>query len=150
MVLFTAVNVTNVPERARYTARRLQIDAKDCDKAALVWRATRDHTSLSYGLVTPGQAFALPDAESGRYWYQAQALTTLPGTSHGQWADYKVWPRVATAWHAKSDSAWAEVVRAGLLTQAEADRMRRDGSGYMGWRIGVSEGGKWMFAIAGD
>ncbi|WP_068402724.1 hypothetical protein [Kribbia dieselivorans] len=147
---FRKVNTLNVPSRAVHTARRLQTDAKDCDKRALVWRATKDRTHLSYGFQTPAQAFAIPDRQERRYWYLAKALTIKPGTSKTEFATYKVWPRVATRLHANKDAAWQELVTSGMYSQREVNAMRRSGIGYTGWRVGVSAGGRWVFDIAGD
>lgn len=139
-----------LPDRARRTAEAIRTDTVGCRQDALVWRTTRDRTRLSFGITTPRQAWALPDDPEHRYGWTAVAMGTQWGTQKTAYATYRVWPRVATPYWADSDTAWQEVVDAGLLTPAQAEQMREAGTGYMGWRVGVSDGGKWVFDIAGD
>lgn len=135
-------------DATRYTASRIAHDAQNCRMDALVWRSTRDKTSLSFGALTPRQVWAVPDRDQ-RYDATARAMTTQWGTQkNGRWT-YRVWPRVATSYWADSDKAWQEAIDAGLITKSEAEWMRRE-TGYMGYRVRVSQGGRWMYAIAGD
>lgn len=142
------VVVRGMPTTTRATARALLGAGVRCDAAALTKRAERDKTRLSFGIVTAKEFFALPEKET-KYRYLVDALVKArPGydkTSH----DY-VWPRLAAGDAYLDRSAWDEAVAAGLLTKAQAAQMRRDGTGYLGWRLAISERGEWRFFIAGD
>ena len=37
-----------------------------------------------------------------------------------------------------------------LYTQAQIDAMRRGGSGYLGYRVGITPAGDWQYFVAGD
>lgn len=139
-----------LPAKARRTAEIIRHDTLSCREDALVWRTNRDRTRLSYGLTTPRQAWALPEDSEHRYGWTAVAMGTKWGTQKTAYATYRIWPRVATPYWANSDTAWEEAIDAGLVTREEARQMRASGDGYLGWRVGVSDGGKWMFDIAGD
>ena len=142
------VVVRGMPTPTRATARALLGAGVRCDAAALTKRAERDKTRLSFGIVTAKEFFALPEKET-KYRYLVDALVKArPGydkTSH----DY-VWPRLAAGDAYLDRSAWDEAVAAGLLTKAQAAQMRRDGTGYLGWRLAISDRGEWRFFIAGD
>ncbi len=142
------VVVRGMPTTTRATARALLGAGVRCDAAALTKRAERDKTRLSFGIVTAKEFFALPEKET-KYRYLVDALVKArPGydkTSH----DY-VWPRLAAGDAYLDRSAWDEAVAAGLLTKAQAAQMRRDGTGYLGWRLAISDRGEWRFFIAGD
>lgn len=142
------VVVRVMPTTTRATAPALLGAGVRCDAAALTKRAERDKTRLSFGIVTAKEFFALPEKET-KYRYLVDALVKArPGydkTSH----DY-VWPRLAAGDAYLDRSAWDEAVAAGLLTKAQAAQMRRDGTGYLGWRLAISDRGEWRFFIAGD
>ena len=142
------VVVRGMPTATRTTARALLVGGVRCDAASLTKRAQHDKTRLSFGIVTPKDFFALGEKEV-RYRYLVDALVKArPGyekISHSY-----VWPRVAAGEAYQERAAWDEAVAAGLLTKAQADQMRRQDSGYLGWRISVSERGTWEFFIAGD
>lgn len=142
------VVVRGMPTQTRQTARTLLARAVRCDAGALVKRATADGTRLSFGLVTPKEFFALPEQEV-RYRYLVDTVArSRPGFEKVGGA--YVWPRVATEAGTKDPRAWDEAVAAELLTRRQADRMRREGSGYLGWRLAVGESGAWHLFVAGD
>ena len=125
---------------AAATTRALRAAAGRCDTTALVTRAAQDTTALGLASEQPTPAWALPRRAQR---YRALAtLLTLPAAREGsQW----VTPRVATA--PDDLTAWDEVVRAGLLTRAQADAMRGAGRGYTGWRAGVTDDGRWAYFV---
>lgn len=142
------VVVRGMPPSTRTTARALLGSAVRCDAAALTKSAERDKTRLSFGIVTPKEFFALPEKEM-KYRYLVDALVKArPG--YEKVSRSYVWPRVAAGDGYKDRSAWDEAVAAGLLTKAQAAQMRRDGSGYLGWRIGITDRGSWQYFVAGD
>lgn len=138
-----------LPDAVAHTAERIRHDTIHCREDALVWRTSRDRTQLSYGLVTPRQAWQLPEREDHRYGWTAVAMDTPWGTQRSSAGTYRVWPRVATAYWSDRDVAWEEAIDAGLVTRSEAQRMRET-TGYTGWRVGVRDDGRWMWDIAGD
>lgn len=138
-----------LPKVPQATAMTILRAAVTCDAKTLTAIARKDHTSLSFGLVSPAQAFAVPD-DDGRYKALVLMLTrTRPVADRAYRARTAyVWPRVSRGDNDRA--AWAETVSAGLLTAKEAAQMRRMGSGYMGWRTGIDVRGRWLFDIAGD
>lgn len=138
--------------KARATARAVIDDAKTCDKAALVWRSTRDRTQLSFGDVSPSQAWSTPDvsyrwANYHRYADTVKVLRARPRTFTSHGVRYTVWPRVA---YDNTSGAWAEAVEAKVLTAAEARTMRRIMGSYSGYRVYITDGGRLDAALAGD
>lgn len=142
------ITVRGMPRATTATARALLVGGVRCDAAALTKRAERDTTRLTFGIVTAKEFFALPEKET-KYRYLVDALVKArPG--YDKISRTYVWPRLAAGDGYKDRSAWDEAVAAGLLTKAQAQQMRRDDTGYLGWRIGVSDRGEWHFFIAGD
>ena len=121
-----------------------------CDSDTLIALAMDSGTELMSGTETPEQTFALPEPDSEHYRTLTALLTGTTGAYSGEDSDEKaiVWPRVATEEFADSDEAWAEVVAAGLLTDAEAETQRA--GGYKGMRIGMTLDGTWQYYSAGD
>lgn len=142
------VVVRGMPTTTRTTARALLGSGVRCDARALTKRAERDETRLSFGIVTAEEFFALPEKET-KYRYLVDALAKARPGYDKLSRDY-VWPRVAAGDGYQDPAAWDEAVAAGLLTKDQAAAMRRNGSGYLGWRIGISDRGEWHFFIAGD
>lgn len=130
---------------AAATAKALYAAATSCDSAALVALATKSTTSLSFGGQTPQQAFALP-ANKPRY----AALVTLLGLTPVPDIDGTLTPKVFSERYGDDEAAWAEVVRVGLVTSAEARLMRLDFGQYVGYRLGIASDGTWTYLIAGD
>lgn len=142
------VIVRGMPTATKRAARTLLGGAVRCDATALAKRAEKDRTRLTFGLLTPKQFFGLPEKEV-RYRFIVDALVkTRPGYEKIS-KDY-VWPRVAAGDGYLDPKAWDEAIAAGLITRAEADRSRREGMGYMGWRYSISEKGQWMSFVSGD
>lgn len=141
-----------LPDEARATAEFLLDAALRCDEQLLATAAAESATTLTFGEADPYEFFGLPEGDDRIYWVIATLLTQTP---HAAQADDSnpatfVWPRVHTGDWAEADEAWQEVVDAGLLTADEAADMRAGGSGYLGWRLGISGDGTWQFLVAGD
>jgi hypothetical protein len=49
-----------------------------------------------------------------------------------------------------SEADWQALVDAGLHTQEEVDRMKEQGTGYLGYRTAITADGDWQFFVAGD
>ena len=133
----------SLPDQTRDRAEEVLAAAADCDLDTLVALAQQDQTFLSFGVVSPEEAFA---GEEGAE--RAAAIATVmtlfePGQDAAD-APYR-WPGTI-----QSEEDWVLVVESGLHTQDEVDLMRGSGMGYTGWRVGVDSGGTWMFMTAGD
>lgn len=141
-----------LPEPARATAELVLDAALRCDEQLLATAAEESGTTLSFGDVDPYEFFGLPEDDERVYGVIVTLLTEL---AHAAEADDStparfVWPRVHSGDWADADEAWQEVVDAGLLTDDEAAEMRAAGSGYLGWRLGITGDGDWQFLVAGD
>lgn len=111
-----------------------------CDRKRLVTLASDDSTEVSFGGLTPEQAFALP-AEKERYQKGAILLSLKPEVVEG----YARWPA-----EPKTEDEWDTLVAAGLLTESDKDMLRAGGTGYTGWRIVIDDSGTMTAFIAGD
>lgn len=141
-----------LPEPTRATAELLLDAALRCDEQLLSTAAAESDTTLTFGGADPYEFFGLPDDDTGVYAVILTLLTRIPYAAEADDATPAtfVWPRVHTGDWADTDEAWQEVVDAGLLTADEAADMRGAGSGYLGWRLGISGDGTWRFLTAGD
>ena len=130
------------------TAQTLVAAAKACDSEQLIELATEHGTQLMFTTETPEQVFGLPEVDTLPYERVVRLLAGTGGVVSGGNAGNGtiVWPRVSTPEFRDSDEAWAEVVSAGLLTQAEADTQRADETfGYTGMVIGIDGSGIWRY-----
>lgn len=46
------------------------------------------------------------------------------------------------------EESWAEV--ADILGDEQVDEMRQAGTGYLGYRVGISSDGRWQYFVGGD
>ncbi|MFC8798700.1 hypothetical protein ACFT2C_13280 [Promicromonospora sp. NPDC057138] len=135
-------------EAAGGTAQAIVEAATDCDSNGLIQLATEHDTQLMYSTETPEQVFSMPENDAMPYETLVRLLAGTTGVVNGGDAGNETitWPRVSTKEFRDSDEAWAEVVDAGLLTQAEADTQRADETlGYTGMVIGIAEDGTWRY-----
>jgi hypothetical protein len=58
------------------------------------------------------------------------------------------WPSAYTTHPTVQD--WNGLVRAGVYTRAEVNRMRQGGNVYYGYRTAITKTGDWQFFVAGD
>jgi hypothetical protein len=58
------------------------------------------------------------------------------------------WPSAYTAHPRPAD--WDALVRAGLVTRAQATKAQKSGNVYYGYRTAITRSGDWQFFIAGD
>ncbi|MEU4364838.1 hypothetical protein [Promicromonospora sp. NPDC023987] len=130
------------------TAATIVEAARACDSERLIQLATQHGTQLMFSTETPEQVFGLPEADTLPYGTVVRLLAGTVGVVNGgdPGNETITWPRVSTQEFADSDEAWAEVVSAGLLTQAEADAQRADETfGYTGMVIGIDKSGTWRY-----
>lgn len=140
-----------LPPAVDQARRALVAAAVACDYERLAGTAGSPFT-FSYGDSADPATF-WRDAEDGGdrpLWQLAQVLQlsfeVVAGPNPAE--DIYVWPAVAAG--DPGDDAWAEVAEAGLYTAAELDAMRTGGSGYLGYRAGITAAGEWIFFVAGD
>lgn len=145
-------DVADLPEEARATAEFLLDAALRCDEQLLATAAFESSTQLTFADADPYEFFGLPEDDEQVYSVIVTLLTEVPYAAEGDDATPAtfVWPRVQTSDWADADEAWQEVVDTGLLTASEADEQRAAGTGYLGWRIGISGDGTWRYFVAGD
>lgn len=145
-------DLARLPDQARAAAAFLLDAALRCDEQLLATAAFESGTTLTFGEADPYEFFGLPEQDEEIYAIIATLLTETPYAAEADDATPAtfVWPRVHTSDWVDADQAWQEVVDAGLLTAAEADEMRAAGTGYLGWRLGITGEGDWQFFVAGD
>jgi hypothetical protein len=127
--------------------------ANACDSERLIQLATDHGTELMFSTETPEQVFGLPENDALPYETVVRLLAATTGVVNGgdPGNETITWPRVATEEFADSEEAWAEVVSAGLLTQADADAQRADETfGYTGMVIGIDQSGTWRYYSPSD
>jgi hypothetical protein len=114
-----------------------------------------DYEGLA-ALAPEGLRFSFGDeTDAAEYWRQLEAqgedpmaklarILTLPyGRDE---AENYAWPSA----HGPSptDEDWEAVV--GLYPRAQVEEMRMAGVGYLGYRVGITPAGEWIYFVAGD
>lgn len=149
-----------IPPAVEETRALLAELAVACDLEELAALAAADQTTISYGL---------PD-DAAAYWEQVEdegdpalrmlrvLLETDPFVQTFESADMTIatWPALAALdpnvpEHAdRMEGAIEDVVATGLYTREEVDEILSHGSGWLGWRVGITDDGTWAFFVAGD
>lgn len=137
-----AANVTGMSAQAAAKAKRISTAARACDSATLVSLARADSTGLA-GDQPPASVFT---SKAGPSYVALAIVLSLPPTES---FDGTIQPRVFSEQYAQNDAEWDKVVRAGLVTRAQATKMRQDDGGYTGYRVGIAEDGTWTFFTTG-
>lgn len=151
--------VTGLPPRVASMRVRIVAAARRCDYAALVRLGNERGRGLafSYGGTASAAQFWRMLERKGTRPRPMEALVKVLSLPHAAVAasgrtvpparaQFYVWPSAhrlnptARDWHA---------VRA-LYSQAQIDSMRRGGTGYLGYRVGITPAGDWQYFIAGD
>lgn len=154
-----AKTVAGLPPRVASMRLRIVAAARRCDYSALVRLGNERGRGLafSYGGTASAPRFWRTLERSGRRPRPMEALVKVLSLPYAAVAlsgravpraraRFYVWPRA----HRTNPSVrdWA-ALRA-LYTQAEIDAMRRGGTGYLGYRVGITPAGDWQYFIAGD
>jgi hypothetical protein len=139
------VDTAGVPDATAATAERLMAAALACDGAELVRMATADQTELSFGIITPEEAFAIPAAseEENRYRLLSTLLTFAPRVDDE--FGFHRWPA-----EPETDADWQALVDAGVISASVRDTMREFGEGYIGYRVVIAADGRWTAFLSGD
>jgi hypothetical protein len=138
---------------------RIVAAARRCDYAALVRLGNERGRGLafSFGGTSDAAAFWRTLERNGPRPRPMGALVKLLSLPHATVgfdgravprarARFYVWPRAHRLNPSASDWRALRV----LYTQAQIDAMRRGGSGYLGYRVGITPAGDWQYFIAGD
>jgi hypothetical protein len=138
---------------------RIVAAARRCDYAALVRLGNERGRGLafSYGGTMSAPAFWRILEQDGPDPRPMKALAKLLSMPHAavalngrevapHRARFYVWPRAHR--HNASAADWRQLRT--LYSAAQIQRMRRGGSGYLGYRVGIKPNGDWQFFIAGD
>jgi hypothetical protein len=153
-----AKSVAGLPPRVASIRLRIVAAARRCDYAALVRLGNERGRGLafSYGGTTSAPQFWRMLERNGRPrpMEALVKLLALPYATVGldgravprARARFYVWPRAHRLHPSARD--W-QAVRV-LYTQAQIDAMRRGGTGYLGYRVGITPAGDWQYFIAGD
>lgn len=134
--------------------REIVAAAVSCDYDALADLATAgvDYFTFSYGAGDdPADHWREAEARGDRpLWYLVQLLALSygfqTGPSFADSQDTYLWPAAASG----NEDDWSAISDAGLYTEKELELMRTGGSGYLGYRVGITAGGDWIFFVAGD
>ncbi len=144
----------DLPTPVAEMRREITAAAVACDYDALADLATAgaDYFTFSYGAGDdPAEHWREAEDRGDRtLWYLVQLLA-LPygfqtGPSFADSQDIYLWPAAASG----DEDDWSAISDANLYSEEELDLMRDRGSGYLGYRVGITAGGDWIFFVAGD
>jgi hypothetical protein len=151
--------VAGLPPRVASMRSRIVAAARRCDYAALVRLGNERGRGLafSYGATLSAPRFWRMLERSGPRPRPMEALVKLLSLPYATVAldgravpparaRFYVWPSAHRTNPSPRD--W-RALRA-LYTQAQIDAMRRGGTGYLGYRVGITPAGDWQYFIAGD
>lgn len=149
-----------LPPAVEETRALLAELAVACDLEQLAAIAEADQTTISYGL---------PD-DAAAYWEQVEdegepamrmlrvLLETEPFVQTFESADTTIvsWPALTALdpnvpeHAARMEEAIDDLVATGLYSREEVDEILSGGTGWLGWRVGITDDGTWTYFVAGD
>ncbi len=131
------------------TINAIREAAAACDYESLSEMAERDGVTISFGgAESLGQAWVQETRILGvNPRGQLLAVTEMDPAQVAGDPAYVVWPAVTET---NSDADWAALVEAGIYSDGGEIESMRDAGGYLGYRVGVANDGRWLFAVAGD
>jgi hypothetical protein len=151
--------VAGLPPRVASLRLRIVAAARRCDYAALVRLGNERGRGLafSYGGTTSAAQFWRMLERDGPRPRPMEALVKVLSLPYAtvalngrpvprRRARFYVWPSA----HRLNPSARDWRVLRALYPQAQIDAMRRGGTGYLGYRVGITPAGDWQYFIAGD
>lgn len=133
------MNLTGLDGAAKQTAQTIYHAARVCDSATLVKVASSDKTRLGYDHTSAKSVFTIPQ-QGARYDTMLQLMGLPSVTASVNGSTTHIWPRAVGA--PKDAAAWDEVVKLGLVTRAQATRMRENGN-YTGPQLWIADDGTW-------
>lgn len=146
------VDQTNLPPLVAEVRMALLNGAASCDLEGLAARAIADGTNVSFG-GSDDPAGLWQDLESFGATPMADLIAVLhlsPGTTDdGQGTVFYVWPAVAAMddWSDATEEQRSELADLfGADALADWDLF----GGYIGYRVGITDSGRWAFFVQGD
>ena len=135
----SVIGSQHVTARASFARSLIAAAAASCDYARL------EHVGRENGTFRFG-----PGSSASAYWRHEEELGHRPLASlirilrlpYALLGGAYVWPSAARPHPSPND--WALLVRAGVLTGAEAAAERSHGNRYTGWRAAVTPDGDWV------
>jgi hypothetical protein len=150
---------TTLPRAVDSMRLRIVAAARRCDYAALVRLGNERGRGLafSYGGTMSAPAFWRMLERNDHQPRPMEALVKLLSMPHAtvalngrdvapNRARFYIWPRAHRVDPSAAD--WRQLRT--LYSASQIERMRRGGSGYLGYRVGITPAGDWQFFIAGD
>ncbi|MDT0212576.1 hypothetical protein Q9R29_01655 [Rothia sp. ARF10] len=135
-------NVAGMSAAAATKAKKISEAARECDAQTLITLARADGT----GLAGDKPAASVFTSQAGSSYVALAILLSMQPTES---FDGTIQPRVFSEQYAQNDAEWDKVVKAGLITRAQATTMRQTDGGYTGYRVGLAEDGTWTFFTTG-
>lgn len=135
-------NTAGMSAAAATKAKKVSTAARACDAKTLVTLARADAT----GLAGDQPAASVFTSKAGPSYVALAILLSMPPTEA---FDGTIQPKVFSEQYAQDDAEWDRVISAGLLTRAQATKMRQDDGGYTGYRVGFAEDGTWTYFTTG-
>lgn len=135
-------NTAGMSAPAATKAKKVSTAARACDAKTLITLARADAT----GLAGDQPAASVFTSKAGPSYVALAILLSMPPTEA---FDGTIQPKVFSEQFAQSDAEWDKVISAGLLTRAQATKMRQDDGGYTGYRVGIAEDGTWTYFTTG-
>jgi hypothetical protein len=137
-----------LPPRVEAMRQRIVDAAVACDYGKLEALGRPNGFTFSFGATRSAAAYWRMLETTGRDRPLAKLVQVLRLRVTRNEAGAYAWPSAYSEKPTARD--WADVVRAGILTRRQADAMRSQGTGYLGYRVGITRAGDWQFFVAGD
>jgi len=134
----------NVTIQAMLVRSQIVSDATGCDYDRLE-QLGREHGTFKFGSGSSAAAFWRNQETLGRK--PLGSLIRILRQPYASLGGSYLWPAAAKG-H-PSAAAWSALVRAGILTRAQAATQRAHGNVYAGWRAVITPDGDWLSFTAG-
>jgi len=144
--LSASVAPQKLPPAAAAKRRAIVAAAVSCDYARLARLAGKSFRFSFGGEASPATFWRNEEASGHPVLATLVKLLRLPYTRNE--AGSYAWPSAYRERPSRAD--WDALVRAGVLTRAAADRQRKGGNVYYGYRLAITPRGVWQFYVAGD
>ena len=146
--LSPTVPAQKLPAAVASTRRRIVEAAVACDFTKLE-RIGKEQGGFSFSFGGEKSAAAYWRSQENNGHKPLAVLVKILGlpVTRNETGSY-AWPSAYTT-HPKA-ADWNGLVRAGVITRAEATKARGSGNVYYGYRAAITRSGDWQFFIAGD
>ena len=138
-----------LPEAVETMRESIHFEAMDCDYGDLEDLALAGEETFTF-------TFGSGEGGAAAYWRAAEAegrpvlgtLVTILNMPYGRNGDIYVWPFAATLDFQALTSDQEDLL--GQYFSSDDIREWRSFGGYLGYRVGITEAGDWLFFVAGD